>query len=338
MNFRDRSDKSNGQNQSSQNHHNSSNGSGRNVSNTNYLLSADLAEVSLYVIKKTEKLAQALYLLTNYLPIEEPFRRNVREKALNLVDQLYELQLHQTPRLQPLHAMVESRFGELIAILNVGVKAGLMSQMNFSVLEEEMISLRRLVSDRKSSTEPTINDDFFKTTLAKDDHGFQIDTPSETQTTPDRKEHFLDMSFKKEVPTISRPEPSIQLDRHSKFSDSHDVGVISSKYAPVRDTATGIRSNDLQTSATGDSNNLNRKRHGTNHSKRRTQILELFKTRDQIDINDVQSVIEGCSQKTMQRELKSMSDDGLIEKKGKRRWSHYVLCEGVNLESELNAN
>jgi hypothetical protein len=43
-------------------------------------------------------------------------------------------------------------------------------------------------------------------------------------------------------------------------------------------------------------------------------------------IKDVSPLIEGCSEKTIQRELMSMVHNGTLKKIGEKRWSRYSLA------------
>lgn len=56
---------------------------------------------------------------------------------------------------------------------------------------------------------------------------------------------------------------------------------------------------------------------------RRKMILDLIDKKDKISINEAVSVIPGVSEKTVQRELMSLVQDGLVIKEGERRWSTY---------------
>jgi len=44
-----------------------------------------------------------------------------------------------------------------------------------------------------------------------------------------------------------------------------------------------------------------------------------------VSIKEIAAVLPDLSSKTIQRELLSMVDDGLLIKKGERRWSRYSL-------------
>lgn len=58
-------------------------------------------------------------------------------------------------------------------------------------------------------------------------------------------------------------------------------------------------------------------------SNRRDSILALFKDNDSISIKDAATSVIGYSEKTIQRELLSLVQEGLLTKEGERRWTTY---------------
>lgn len=58
---------------------------------------------------------------------------------------------------------------------------------------------------------------------------------------------------------------------------------------------------------------------------RRSVIIGLLKRKKEIIIRDVSSLIHGCSEKTIQRELLAMVRNGILKKEGEKRWSRYSL-------------
>jgi len=58
---------------------------------------------------------------------------------------------------------------------------------------------------------------------------------------------------------------------------------------------------------------------------RRSLILSFLKGRDWTSIKDISEAIGGCSSKTIQRELSDLVQQGVLKKKGDRRWSRYLL-------------
>lgn len=65
--------------------------------------------------------------------------------------------------------------------------------------------------------------------------------------------------------------------------------------------------------------------HKKTNSDRRERILEEIKKKGEVSVKDIARVVTDCSEKTLQRELLSMVDDGVLEKKGERRWSRYSV-------------
>ncbi|OGN12746.1 MAG: hypothetical protein A3D48_04245 [Candidatus Yanofskybacteria bacterium RIFCSPHIGHO2_02_FULL_43_17] len=60
-------------------------------------------------------------------------------------------------------------------------------------------------------------------------------------------------------------------------------------------------------------------------SIRRNVILSIIKKIGKIGIKDITPEISDCSEKTIQRELVQMVEDGVIVREGDRRWSRYAL-------------
>lgn len=58
---------------------------------------------------------------------------------------------------------------------------------------------------------------------------------------------------------------------------------------------------------------------------RQDRIIEILKEKDHVTIKDLAIRITNCSEKTLQRDLAKMIDDGLVLKEGDKRWSTYKL-------------
>ena len=61
------------------------------------------------------------------------------------------------------------------------------------------------------------------------------------------------------------------------------------------------------------------------NKSRREKIVELLRVNGPSSVSDLARTVEGCSDKTIQRELVSMVSLGLLKKTGDRRWSRYSL-------------
>ncbi len=58
-------------------------------------------------------------------------------------------------------------------------------------------------------------------------------------------------------------------------------------------------------------------------TNRMSLILDFVRKNNGVSIKDIASVVKNCSEKTIQRELGVLIGQGLIERKGERRWSIY---------------
>ena len=59
-------------------------------------------------------------------------------------------------------------------------------------------------------------------------------------------------------------------------------------------------------------------------SERMSLILELVRKKKSLSIKEIATVVKGCSEKTIQRELALLIHQGLVRKVGERRWSLYL--------------
>lgn len=59
---------------------------------------------------------------------------------------------------------------------------------------------------------------------------------------------------------------------------------------------------------------------------RRDFILGIIGQKGEVTIKDISNVFNGCSEKTIQRELISLVSEGVVSKEGERRWSKYKLA------------
>ena len=58
---------------------------------------------------------------------------------------------------------------------------------------------------------------------------------------------------------------------------------------------------------------------------RKNTVLEFIKGHNHVSIKDIVPNINGCSEKTIQRELITLINEGKVKKTGERRWSKYSI-------------
>lgn len=95
----------------------------------------------IFIVRKSEKLASALYIITGFMPPEEPIRTRLRVCALEVITHSaspYEFQGGGVDRF-------ESRCAEIVSILQIGHYSGLISEMNARLMSEEYAALAAFV-------------------------------------------------------------------------------------------------------------------------------------------------------------------------------------------------
>lgn len=61
------------------------------------------------------------------------------------------------------------------------------------------------------------------------------------------------------------------------------------------------------------------------HPDRRERIKTILEAKGEATIKDISEIVTDISEKTVQRELNAMIEDGTVKRQGERRWSRYSL-------------
>jgi hypothetical protein len=227
-----------------------------------------------FFTEKVQKIAHALYLVTSYVPSDEPIRAALRASAIEMVSSLHGSDLKGGASV--LGGTFSPLFGAISSYLSIAKNAGYISDMNADVLLGEIRSLQEMMTGGEDSQSGLLlSTDFFSVPMSSSRHLPQAPSPRAERFTP----------------------------------------------APQKDI---VESN-------GHSSNGRKEK--KSKSTRRDKILSLFKDKKRITINDVEKIIEGCSKKTMQRELLSLVEEGVLSKEGEKRWSVYTLSRPLSSTS-----
>jgi len=239
-----------------------------------------------YTVKKIEKLASGLHLVTNFIPVTESVRERMRDASLRILSNFLMIDSGTNELVIRHITAIENSIIELIMLLNIAHTAEYISFMNKDVLIREYTQLLEFIREHRgtlTAEDTAISDEFFNVPFPKESN--QSSTRLGTTV--------------------------------SKGQDAHEgTGAIS-----IKDTSKPITT-QRQTSVRTDTNGSLTKR----RDSRRSVILGLLKNQTKISIKDVSSIISDCSEKTLQRELLAMVDEGVLTKEGERRWSTYSLA------------
>ncbi len=209
----------------------------------------------LLISKKTEKLASAVYLITGLFSDSEPMKWTLRKKVSDLLSFIVTFKNIRQSEVPTFVIATKTRIGEVVSLMEVGVLGGLVSKMNFTILEKEFGNLIELLSNTKNKND--VSNSLIPTSF--------FDVPHYAVAPVEYHRNVI-----KDTSTLK------------------DIGVFKS-------------------------------------NNRQGIILGLLKKKKELSIKDIAEIIKDVSEKTIQRELVSLIEAGVITKTGERRWSKYSL-------------
>lgn len=103
------------------------------------------------ISKKTEKLASAVYLITNLFSDNEPMKWTLRKKVSELLSFMVTYKDIRQAEFPTFIHVTKTRVLEIVSLLEVSSLGGLISQMNFSILKQEFSKLVELLNTKNKS-------------------------------------------------------------------------------------------------------------------------------------------------------------------------------------------
>lgn len=100
----------------------------------------------IYVYKKTEKLATALYMVTNLFGDSEPMKWTLRTKVSSLLSFVLSFKDVLKFREQEFLNLLKTHILEIVSLLEIANFSGLVSDMNFRILKNEFLNLIQFAS------------------------------------------------------------------------------------------------------------------------------------------------------------------------------------------------
>lgn len=263
----------------------------------------------LFIYKKIERVVSALYLVSNLLSDNEPLKWQFRNLGTSMISNV--LSLTSSPLLVSTvtHELI-SELVRLLSLLDISSVAGLISEMNFSILKKEIEHLLETLKSR----------------------GFSKPLGDGKRDVLDRQffavpqEHFLsDVSAKEDFRSAEPPRDRLSatsLYSHvdlERFQTTHLKGHTPEnrkETSPKTAASEGRRDSEFHKGQGVSKSSI---------SSREELIISLLKKNNTLTIKGFSSVIKGCSEKTIQRELLRLVKISVLKKEGERRWSRYSL-------------
>lgn len=238
--------------------------------------SVDVNDIGHSILKRSSKILEALYLVSNAIPITESIREEIRNKSLSL-------------------------FSRTLSIMRYK------SLENQNAVLDDILSLNALVQASKASGYVT------KQTVEMVHSGLQL--------------FYERISRYTKLESMSEVLKDMNIGHNSVL----ETQLLTSVERPISQE---VSLNKTQSDISGVSDLkglLPRKGLTKKGVSRSDAILDLIHLKQRVTVKDIQGVIKGFSQKTLQRELSALVSSGVLKKEGERRWSVYSLrTNGTN--------
>ena len=333
-------------------HHNGQNGvsnHGHHQNNDKALENIPTSRGVAFVIRKTEKLTTALYMVTDIMSEKDPMKWKVREIGVDILSDITVSANASASERMSVFRTVMRKIERLVSFLDIAQSAQMMSEMNASVLKKEYLSLRESIGaewhhvydDGKRALSGSFVEE-------KEHHVLPQSTPvapsvpHEPQVAhsevPEREARVFatvapgapEEVARTSVPKAEQSGPDFST-AHVEPSRLHIERIHPQQRIPVP-VSPSVRPVSLrprlQLKDIRGEAGFGRARSDSDRDDRRKIILALIKQKPSLTVKDIVKSIPQVSEKTIQRELLAMVSEGQLIKKGERRWSTYSLIEG----------
>jgi hypothetical protein len=247
-----------------------------------------------FMYKKTEAISGAIFLITNLIADTEILKNKLRQESLSCLSLMVDI-IASTKIDSAELQRVSSKINHLHSLIDITFWSGLISQMNSSLLQKEITAVYKALNNyiAKTKNEFILDQQFFT---------FPVEKLNQTEDLDQRQ---------------NKNKPVAQTTQNSKSHIGQDKGR-SIKVSNVFDNVPKASVQNYPHMLTEPRPRI--------ESNRREAILKLLSEKSNLGVKDFTQVIPDFSEKTIQRELVSLVQEGIIKKEGERRWSTYSMA------------
>lgn len=247
-----------------------------------------------FLYKKAERIVMAIYMISEFFPSKEPLKWNMRQVSTSIIKDI--LVLTKKPTAETIRTLknVHRSFLEVSSYISLGHVTGLISNMNFTILNQEVLKVSEELEGemkRHPDIKETIKSDFFQDGInEKNTYKGHVNTVKDSTSAT--------------VSEVAKLKMSNTVDSSDLLNKGNNFSTAPLKKDTKKDSATDS---------------------GLSNGGRQQKILDILREKGKVSIRDIVYQIPGCSSKTIQRDLIKLIQDGLVSKEGDRRWSIYFL-------------
>jgi len=268
---------------------------------------------------KTNKLITALYMVTDILDNQEPLRNKLRSLGTDIISDISNISGY-----KDLLNFMSNKVGAIVSLLDIACAINLISEMNCSILKKEFIELKQSV-EKFNDNSIVFNNKLNLSEFLKE----------ETFLEPKIENNILNNINKNfnnpkgHMTSIGVQKGSTLLHALSKVEGKALKDIKEIKISKTNTMSNRIKSSSRQ----GGFDNLKKERRealikiikacSVNGAEKGATITDI---KNRVSSLPMQAgVLISCGEKTLQRELVSMVQDGVLKKIGEKRWSRYFL-------------
>lgn len=235
--------------------------------------------------KKTEKVATAIYMVSSHIDDRESIKGSFRDIALALVLETLSLEDPIRPA-EEIFLSMNVATGKLQSLITLAASLGMISTSNARILDSELGSVCELALSGRKHYALTTLDDVLKT-IYPEELPTRIDKPLIGQN-------------------MIAPQVTLETKKPTFITSA----------LPAKNPSISSGQAKQKASAEVATPSL---------SKRKDQILKLIRDKGEVSIKDISKDFADCSEKTIQRDINALVEEGKVRKEGNRRWSRYSL-------------
>jgi len=268
---------------------------------------------SLFTQRKAEKLTTALYMVTDIMSDKEPMKWKVRESGVELLSDITIASTTPASERMSILRDVMKKIERVVSFLDIAQSARMMSEMNAGVLKKEYLVLKNAVEAEWSRVHDRSRSIFSESFFEVPRESPAL--PAASATAPHASVHGTQTVISSATTEVLSPvRPT-----HLPVSQVAPTPVVAK--TPERRPNAFVSSQSVSRPL----DSAGRARNDGDRDDRRKIILALLKQKPALTVKDITKSIPGVSEKTIQRELLAMVAEGILIKKGERRWSTYSL-------------
>lgn len=251
---------------------------------------------AVYLYKKAEKICRAMFMITN-----------VADGASDVANYKYNVIIESIRKTSL--GLVEVTSFIISSGHSIGQSENLIKDAIVKIMS--LISMSEIAVAGKVISEPHLKIVKYQMEL------LVIEMHAYLKTLIEYEEGTLSSSLFEVSDIVSNMNMRTNMSNVSNASNIKNLNTIN--------TNTRIKSEQSFRPTTDRSNNVGIENKSDNKNERQKTILDTIRSRGESSIKDLVNVIKGCSEKTIQRELISLVQTGVLSKTGERRWSRYSV-------------